>query len=115
MLKRGGAPLAPRELEEIAQSLPGVRIAAAISVPASDESVTERIVVVVERSDPELSIDDLTKSVTRGIESGLGFAPDRVVVLEPRAIPRTANGKIRHLELRERLFPAATPGLSTGA
>jgi acyl-coenzyme A synthetase/AMP-(fatty) acid ligase len=41
--------------------------------------------------------------VAAAIEAAVGFAPDRVVVLAPRAIPRTANGKIRHPVLRREL------------
>ncbi|MEO8034879.1 MAG: AMP-binding protein [Acidobacteriota bacterium] len=97
MIKRGGAPLAPRELEEAAQSVSGVRVAAAIGVA---RELTEEIVVVVE-TDPDAS--DVVRLVMEAVERALGFAPHRVVVAEPRTIPRTSNGKIRHAELRRQL------------
>jgi acyl-CoA synthetase (AMP-forming)/AMP-acid ligase II len=100
MLKRGGASLAPRELEEAAQSVPGVRIAAAVGIPAA---FTEEIVVVVEAEPGAQSIESL---VAAAIEQALGFAPNRVIVQEPRTIPRTSNGKIRHAVLRESLSRA---------
>ncbi|MEA2694214.1 MAG: hypothetical protein QOJ16_3601, partial [Acidobacteriota bacterium] len=37
------------------------------------------------------------------IEAAVGFAPDAVLVLAPRTIPRTANGKTRHQVLRRQL------------
>jgi fatty-acyl-CoA synthase len=95
MLKRGGAALAPRELEEAAQMVPGVRIAAAVGIPGS---ATEELVVVVEAEH-----HDVATLVSEAVERAIGFAPDRVVVQPPRTIPRTANGKIRHAALRNQL------------
>jgi fatty-acyl-CoA synthase len=100
MLKRGGAVLAPREVEEAAQSVDGVRIAAAVGM--SSEFATEEIVVAVE-------IDDLAEpaairaAVTDAVRAQLGFAPERVVALRRNSIPRTYNGKLRHDALRTAL------------
>jgi acyl-CoA synthetase (AMP-forming)/AMP-acid ligase II len=98
MIKRGGAPLAPRELEEAAQTVPAVRVAAAVGVP---RELTEEIVIVVE-TDP--AAQDIERLVATAVERALGFAPDRVVVVEPRTIPRTRNGKIQHAVLRRLLL-----------
>ena len=98
MIKRGGAALAPRELEEAAHSVSGVRIAAAVGIPGE---WTEAVVVVVER---EPGAEDVERRVAAAVEEAIGFAPDRVVVQEPRTIPRTPNGKIRHAVLREQLM-----------
>jgi acyl-CoA synthetase (AMP-forming)/AMP-acid ligase II len=103
LLKRGGVPLAPRELEEAAQSVPGLRIAAAISLPPTSEAPTEEIVLAAE-ADPAATPPQLAAAVSRAIEEVVGFAPDRVVLLAPRTIPRTANGKIRHRRLRDELI-----------
>jgi acyl-CoA synthetase (AMP-forming)/AMP-acid ligase II len=99
MLKRGGAALAPRELEEAAQLVPGVRIAAAVGIPPAVGSATEEVVVVVETEQ-----HDIATLVAEAVERAIGFAPDRVVVQPPRTIPRTANGKIRHSVLRSQLL-----------
>ena len=105
MLKRGGAVLAPRELEEAAQKIDGVRIAAAVGMArgdeSRDESMTEEIVLAIEvdAGDP----DAISAAVAQEVHRTLGFAPDRVIVLPPRAIPRTYNGKIRHDALRKEL------------
>jgi fatty-acyl-CoA synthase len=102
MLKRGGAVLAPRELEEAAQKIDGVRIAAAVGMARRDESMTEEIVLAIEidAGDP----DAISAAVAQEVHRTLGFAPDRVIVLPPRAIPRTYNGKIRHDALRQELW-----------
>ncbi|HWS71463.1 MAG TPA: class I adenylate-forming enzyme family protein, partial [Thermoanaerobaculia bacterium] len=106
MLKRGGVPLAPRELEEAAQSVPGVRIAAAIGLPPAANASSEQIVLVFEREGD--SETPPAQQVAAAIERTLGFAPDRVFVVPARSIPRTWNGKIRHRELREQ-FSALNP------
>jgi acyl-CoA synthetase (AMP-forming)/AMP-acid ligase II len=96
MIKRGGAVVAPRELEEAAGSVAGVRVAAATSTMSPD-ALTETIHVVVE-SDREPG--PLAAEVSRAIAETTGFAPARVVVTPPRTIPITANGKIQHGRLR---------------
>jgi acyl-CoA synthetase (AMP-forming)/AMP-acid ligase II len=105
LIKRGGAPLAPRELEEAAAGVPGVRIAAAVGLPPSAGAATEteEIALAVE-IDPEADPRVVSAAVAGAVEAAAGFAPDRVVVMAPRSIPRTANGKIRHAALREKLL-----------
>ena len=100
MIKRGGVALAPRELEEAAQSVAGVRVAAAVGVPSE---LTEEIVVVIEAEGDPSSIEI---AVAAAVERAIGFAPDRVLVQAPRTIARTANGKIRHAVLRDQLTPS---------
>jgi fatty-acyl-CoA synthase len=103
MLKRGGAVLAPRELEEAAQKVDGVRIAAAVGIARADESMTEEIVLAIEVDARSEDPDALAAAVAQEVHRTLGFAPDRVIILPPRAIPRTYNGKIRHDALRQEL------------
>ena len=109
MLKRGGAPLAPRELEEAAASVPGVRLAAAVGLPPGPDAATEEIVVAVE-ANPAVEPSRLAADVASAIESALGFAPDRVEVLAPGTLPRTANGKIRHSRLVRELLEGELEG-----
>jgi len=107
LLKRGGAPLAPRELEEAAERVPGIRLAAAVGLPPAPGGSTEEIVVAVE-ADPAAAgaLPELATAATlaiEAIEAAVGFAPDAVLVLVPRTIPRTPNGKTRHQVLRQQL------------
>ena len=103
MLKRGGAVLAPRELEEAAQRIDSVRIAAAVGITSMDESMTEEIVLAIEVDARGEDPDAIAAAVAQEVHRTLGFAPDRVIVLPPRSIPRTYNGKIRHDALRQEL------------
>ena len=105
LLKRGGAPLAPRELEEPVERLPGVRCAAAVGLPPASDAASEEIVLVVELDPSEgPSPAKLAAAAFAAVEAVAGFAPESVVVLGPRTIPRTANGKVRHQETRRRLL-----------
>jgi len=99
MIKRGGAALAPREIEEAVQSLPEVRLAAAVGIPSA---LTEEIVVVVETERGASLTESMVKAA---VERSCGITPDRVLLQEPRTIPRTSNGKIRHALLRDQLTP----------
>lgn len=104
LLKRGGAPLAPRELEEAAQQVDGVRIAAAVGLSPVSDSATEEIVVAIElEPDRGESAGEIVRAVSESVLRALGFGPDRVIVLAPRTLPMTWNGKIRHAALREAL------------
>jgi fatty-acyl-CoA synthase len=100
MLKRGGAVLAPRELEEAAQTIEGVRVAAAVWMSRAD--ATEEIVLAIE-IDPRSDQEEIAAAVAQEVQRTIGFAPERVLVLPPRSIPRTYNGKIRHDALRAQL------------
>jgi fatty-acyl-CoA synthase len=106
MIKRGGATIAPRELEEAAQRVPGVGVAAAVSI--EEESADDTIVVAVE-IDPRLErpADALAAGVSREVAGACGFAPGRVMILPRGGIPITANGKIRHVRLRDVLLEGA--------
>jgi fatty-acyl-CoA synthase len=103
LLKRGGASLAPRELEEAAEGVPGVKVAAAVGLPPSLNAATEEIVLAIE-ADPATEPSQLAWAVSVAIEEALGFAPDGVLVLASRAIPRTPNGKVRHAALRDAIL-----------
>lgn len=103
LLKRGGAALAPRELEERAEAVPGVKVAAAVGLPPSPDAMTEEIVLAVE-ADPAAEPSRIAWTVSAAVEEALGFAPDGVLVLAPRSIPRTPNGKVRHAALRDAIL-----------
>jgi acyl-CoA synthetase (AMP-forming)/AMP-acid ligase II len=99
MIKRAGAVIAPRELEEAAARADGVRVAAALGVETA-RAGSEAITVVVEaRTSRSRSAQDVAADVSREIVAACGFAPARVSVVDPRTIPRTANGKVRHERL----------------
>jgi acyl-CoA synthetase (AMP-forming)/AMP-acid ligase II len=105
MIKRAGATIAPREIEELVDELPGARRSAAVGVQADERAVTEDVYVVVEieRSVTARGREELTEAIVGSIRRTLGFAPRGVRLVLPGAIPRTATGKTQYSELRRRL------------
>jgi fatty-acyl-CoA synthase len=115
MIKRAGAVIASRELEEAAQEVDDVRVAAAVGVPPQS-AVSDSIVVVVETSRQSTQPPETTAAeVSRSIVQTAGFAPTRVIVVPPATIPRTPNGKLRHSRLRELLLAGAIAGTGVSA
>lgn len=115
MIKRAGTVVAPRELEEAAQEVEDVRVAAAISVPSESE-VSDAIVVVVETGrQAARSADAVAGDVSRSIAAACGFAPTRVVVAPPSTIPLTGSGKLRYNRLRELLLSGLIDSASAHA
>jgi acyl-coenzyme A synthetase/AMP-(fatty) acid ligase len=51
----------------------------------------------------DYSPSQLAAAAAATVERTVGFPVETAVVLAPRSIPRTANGKIRYQELRRKL------------
>jgi fatty-acyl-CoA synthase len=103
MIKRAGASIAPREIEEIVDELPGVRRSAAIGVEAHADSLTEDVVVIaeVERGIADAARAILREAIATAVRDAIGARPHDVVLVAPNAIPRTPSGKIRYGALKE--------------
>lgn len=105
MIKRGGATIAPREIEEVIDELDGVRRSAAVGVVDDDDAATEQVVVVaeIERSVDDAGREAIRSNVVAGTRDAVGFLPRKVVFLPPGGIPRTPTGKIQYDELKRML------------
>ena len=106
MIKRAGVTIAPREVEEAADEVAGVRRSAAIGMAVGDGDLTEDVVVIVE-VDRRRDTGDaaLQAAVADRIRAAIGVAPRDVVLVSPGTIPRTPTGKTRYLRVE-------APGLS---
>jgi len=105
MIKRAGATIAPREIEELTDAIDGVRRSAAIGLRAGSDSLTDDVIIVaeVERSLSEAQRTLVRDAAADATRTALGFAPREVILISPGALPRTATGKIRYDELRTQL------------
>jgi fatty-acyl-CoA synthase len=103
LIKRGGVAIAPRELEEAAQSVPGLGVVAAVAVPGRNGA--DDVVTVVAETDAAGAVGEheVVSAVAREVTAGVGFGPGRVLVVPRGTVPRTYNGKIRHDRLRDAL------------
>ncbi|HZV01357.1 MAG TPA: AMP-binding protein, partial [Planctomycetota bacterium] len=108
---RGGRKIYPYELESAIAALPGVPLeGVAVFASAAKESGAERLVVVVETAEEdEARRDELLDRTRRLTLEVLQVPPDDVVLVPPRSIPKTANGKIRRAACRE-LYEAGELG-----
>ena len=103
MIKRAGALVPARAVEELVDDVDGVRLSAAIGCP--DESGNEDVVVIAEAARKLIHSPGERAALERAIEvrvrQALGFPPHAVVLVIPKSIPRSDNGKVRHMALRE--------------
>ena len=111
LIIRGGVNISPVPVEDALAACPGVRAVAVVGYP--DERLGERICAVVET----------TGGAPADLEALTGFLRDRGLPkhLWPELVrtvgefPRTAAGKIRKLELRDRIVAADRAGAGAGS
>lgn len=99
------ANIAPvTDLESIIARHPGVRDVAVIGVPDEREDETICAVVTPAGAAPAVSLDELQRSLD---DAGMtkAYWPQRLELLDD--LPRTATGKIRKAELRQRYASAS--------
>lgn len=108
IILQAGRNLAPVELEAAAETVDGVRRAAAVGIDRR-RSEGEQAYVFAEISPARLrrrgdraalEPAEIARRIVVAVDRRLGLRPGRVVLLTPRSIPRTANGKLRYPELR---------------
>ena len=88
------------DLEQVAQTVPGVVAGCVVATCAMDRALERELAllfVAVSDSAPSDVLDRIKRAVARS--AGLNL--DRVIGLAPEAFPRTATGKIHRLQLKE--------------
>lgn len=102
-IKHAGETIAPQEIEETVDALPGVRYSAAVGIDRGRIEGEQAFIfaelrqsAVTEEEGIELSIQ-----IVQAIHNRLGFHPGRVLLVKSRTIPKTYNGKIQHASLRQ--------------
>ena len=100
---QSGRNIAPGEIEEEVEGLGFVRRAAAVGVDRGGTEGEQMWVFVEPNADKAKSTesyDDMVIEIVAAIHDRLGMRPGRVYLIEPRTIPMTANGKLKHAALR---------------
>jgi acyl-CoA synthetase (AMP-forming)/AMP-acid ligase II len=104
IILQAGRNLAPVEIETAVERLPFVRRAAALGVDRG-RLEGEQAYLFVElkrmRPPPTEVLREWARQVVEAVHRRLGIRPGRVVLVKPRSIPLTDNGKIRYPTLRE--------------
>ncbi|HKJ38097.1 MAG TPA: hypothetical protein VJ972_04935, partial [Anaerolineales bacterium] len=103
IIKHAGETIAPQEIEETVDALAGVRYCAAVGIDRGRAEGEQAYVFVEVREKENISEwgYELTLSIVNAIHDRLGIRPARVFLVKPRTIPKTHNGKIQHVKLRE--------------
>jgi acyl-CoA synthetase (AMP-forming)/AMP-acid ligase II len=129
VIKVAGRTLYPQEVESLAEEASGVRLAAAVGVDRGAVEGEQLYVFAEARAAGTASASELQAlvvEITRNIHEALGVRPRSTLLLRPRRIPMTANGKLRRAELREAyttgslhygadiVFPPSATGSSGG-
>ena len=100
MLKSGGINIAPREIEMFLQDQPGVAEAYVVGLP---DTVKGEVPVAVVVAEPGASPDaEVLRRACRA-ELAAYKTPRRIEIIERTTLPVTATGKVRKLELANRL------------
>jgi acyl carrier protein len=111
---RGGRNISPYELEQAVGDLAGVRRGCVAVFGSKDAATgTERVVVLAEMRDNDVSRHDDLKRMINELAVGLIGAPaDDIVLAPPATVPKTSSGKIRRNAAREfyERGPAAVAG-----
>lgn len=100
---RGGRNIYPYELEEAIGDIPGIRKGCVAVFGSPDPaSGTERMIIVAETREGEISTLDALQEQIQGVAVELlGMPPDDVVLASPHTVLKTSSGKIRRAAVRE--------------
>ena len=103
IIKHAGETIAPQEIEETVDAIEGVRFSAAVGIDRGRVEGEQAYVFVEVREKESISEwgYELILQIVNAIHGRLGFRPARVVLVKPRTIPRTYNGKIQYVQLRQ--------------
>lgn len=96
----GGENLAPSDIEEIVDHVPGVRYSAAVAVE-SERTGTQRLYVVAELRESPADAQGLVREIVQRVHRGGGHRPARVLLVQPSTIPKTSSGKIQRSRLAQ--------------
>jgi acyl-CoA synthetase (AMP-forming)/AMP-acid ligase II len=97
LIVKGGHNVIPSVVEEIVGEIDGVRGGGVAAVGVrSDLFETELLCVVAETSRDAAEHVELAARIRSALKSR-GVVPDRVVLVPPRALPRTSSGKLRRV------------------
>ena len=103
LIIRAGRNLYPYEIEQEVGDLPGLRKGGVAAFAAAEAATgSERLVVVAETREREPRRRQiLERQIRERVNERLGLPPDEVLLVPPRAIPKTSSGKLRRVRARD--------------
>jgi acyl-CoA synthetase (AMP-forming)/AMP-acid ligase II len=100
---RAGRHIYPEEIEAAVGDVPGVRKGCVAVVGTQDpHRGTEKVVVIAETREREpAALAQLRQRIAETATPLLDAPPEEIVLVPPRAIPKTSSGKLRRTSARE--------------
>lgn len=97
LIIKAGRNMYPEEIEEVTGQVDGVRKGCVIAFGVEDTATaTEKVVVVAEVKDKNKALNKrISSDITEKITTVLGFAPDEIVLVKEKTIPKTSSGKLQ--------------------
>ncbi|MBF2759677.1 MAG: AMP-binding protein [Ectothiorhodospiraceae bacterium AqS1] len=116
LIVRAGRNIYPYDLEAAVGGIEGVRKGCVAVFAAPDpRTATERLVVVAETKEGDLSTRQwIEGEIRREVADRTGSPPEEIVLAPPRSVLKTSSGKIRRSAMRE-LFEAGSIGRGAGS
>lgn len=105
MIIKAGANYYPREIEDAAARVTGVRPGRVVAFGVSDEGEgTERLIVACELAEGARDAPAIVERKVIGeVQLAVGVRPDEVLLLEAGTLSKTSSGKLQRLEA-QRLY-----------
>lgn len=95
MIIKAGRNLYPTEIEDLTAQIPGIRQGCVIAFGITNQTTgTEKLVIVAETK-IEKNRADLANDIATKIVTTLDIAPDDIVLVPPKTIPKTSSGKLQ--------------------
>jgi fatty-acyl-CoA synthase len=110
MIIVGGRNLYPEDYEQSAIELPQVRRGNVIAFGVPER---ERMVVVAEANVSDGEGSAVAEQLMTLLRERLSHAPEEVVVVPPRSLPKTSSGKLQRGLCRERYREGGLPAVAT--
>lgn len=102
MIIRAGRNIFPQELEEAAGQTPGIRSGSVAVFAQPDRDGADRLIVLAETREVDPVVhDELRRRIREAALRIVDVAPDEIVLVRPRTLPRTSSGKIQRRRCRE--------------
>jgi acyl-CoA synthetase (AMP-forming)/AMP-acid ligase II len=104
VIKLAGRTLYPQEVESLVDELPRVRFSAAVGIDRGGIE-GEQLYVFAEVRDVETAtpaeLRAMAIEIVQAVHGALGARPRSTILLRPRRIPLTSNGKLQRAKLRD--------------
>jgi fatty-acyl-CoA synthase len=102
LIIKAGRNFYPEEIEDIVSHIRGVRKGCIVAFGVLEESLgTERMIIIAEsrvnNSQHKKTIED---EILKKVTIALGIAPDEVIIVAPKSVPKTSSGKLQRAKCK---------------